>query len=144
MYELTFREDHKHEFRRLVLFRPFGPILKVKKEQLNMASTLVNVIVPLARRVDKFRQFMQNFRCVCLAGGSCPPGTRAPFSPRSALFSSCKVDCYIRPPLEQLDATSLVAQMVKRLPATRETWVQPLGGDDPLEKEMATHSSILA
>ncbi|XP_060263068.1 chondroitin sulfate N-acetylgalactosaminyltransferase 1 isoform X2 [Ovis aries] len=62
LYELTFRGDHKHEFRRLVLFRPFGPILKVKKEQLNMASTLVNVIVPLARRVDKFRQFMQNFR----------------------------------------------------------------------------------
>ncbi|XFF92219.1 PREDICTED: chondroitin sulfate N-acetylgalactosaminyltransferase 1 [Capra hircus] len=62
LYELTFRGDHKHEFRRLVLFRPFGPIMKVKKEQLNMASTLVNVIVPLARRVDKFRQFMQNFR----------------------------------------------------------------------------------
>ncbi|KAJ8778216.1 hypothetical protein J1605_004379 [Eschrichtius robustus] len=62
LYELTFRGDHKHEFRRLVLFRPFGPIMKVKKEELNMAGTLVNVIVPLARRVDKFRQFMQNFR----------------------------------------------------------------------------------
>ena len=37
--------------------------------------------------------------------------------------------------------TSLVAQMVKRLPAMRETWVQPLGQEDPLEKEMATHSS---
>ena len=33
--------------------------------------------------------------------------------------------------------------MVKRLPATPETWVQSLGGEDPLEKEMATHSSIL-
>ncbi|XP_055422932.1 chondroitin sulfate N-acetylgalactosaminyltransferase 1 isoform X2 [Bubalus kerabau] len=66
LYELTFRGDHKHEFRRLVLFRPFGPIMKVKKEQLNMASTLVNVIVPLARRVDKFRQFMQNFREMCI------------------------------------------------------------------------------
>ena len=39
---------------------------------------------------------------------------------------------------------SLVAQMVKRLPAMRETWVQSLGWEDPLEKEMATHSSILA
>ena len=39
---------------------------------------------------------------------------------------------------------SLVAQMVKRLPAMRETWVQPLGQEDLLEKEMATHSSILA
>ena len=40
--------------------------------------------------------------------------------------------------------TSLVAQMVKRLPTTQETWVQSLGREDLLEKEMATHSSILA
>ena len=40
--------------------------------------------------------------------------------------------------------TSLVAQMVKCLPAMRETWVQSLGQEDLLEKEMATHSSILA
>ena len=33
--------------------------------------------------------------------------------------------------------------MVKRLPAVRETWVRSLGWEDPLEKEMATHSSIL-
>ena len=39
---------------------------------------------------------------------------------------------------------SLVAQMVKRLPTMRETRVQPLGQEDLLEKEMATHSSILA
>ena len=39
---------------------------------------------------------------------------------------------------------SQVAQMVKNLPATQETWVWSLGGEDPLEKEMATHSSILA
>ena len=38
----------------------------------------------------------------------------------------------------------LVAQMVKNLPAMRETWVQSLGWDDPLEEDMATHSSILA
>ena len=40
--------------------------------------------------------------------------------------------------------TSLVAQMVKRLPTMQETWVQSLGQEDPLEKETATHSSILA
>ena len=40
--------------------------------------------------------------------------------------------------------TSLVAQMVKRLLAMQKTWVQSLGLEDPLEKEMATHSSILA
>ena len=38
---------------------------------------------------------------------------------------------------------SLVAQTVKRLPTMRETWVQSLGREDLLEKEMATHSSIL-
>ena len=38
----------------------------------------------------------------------------------------------------------VIAQMVKRLPAMRETWVQSLGWKDPLEKEMATHSSTLA
>ena len=36
------------------------------------------------------------------------------------------------------------AQRVKRLPAIQETWVQSLGQDDPLEKEMATHSRTLA
>ena len=40
--------------------------------------------------------------------------------------------------------TSLVAQRVKRLPTMQETQVQSLGQEDPLEKEMATHSSTLA
>ena len=39
---------------------------------------------------------------------------------------------------------SLVAQSVKYPPAMQETWVQSLGWEDPLEKEMATHSRILA
>ena len=39
---------------------------------------------------------------------------------------------------------ALVAQMVKNLPAMQETWLQSLGQKDPQEKEMATHSSILA
>ena len=39
---------------------------------------------------------------------------------------------------------SLVAQMVKNLPAVEETQVQSLGWEDPLEEEVATHSSILA
>ena len=45
-----------------------------------------------------------------------------------------------RPPHQ----ASLVAQRVKRLPAMRETWVRSLGQEDSLEKEMATHSSIIA
>ena len=39
---------------------------------------------------------------------------------------------------------SLVAQMVKNLPVVQETWVQSLGWEDPLEKGIATQSSILA
>ena len=39
---------------------------------------------------------------------------------------------------------SLVAQLVKNLPATWETWVRSLGWEDPLEKEKVTHSRILA
>ena len=42
------------------------------------------------------------------------------------------------------DGASLVAQMVKNLPAMQETQVQFLGRQDPLEKGMATHSRILA
>ena len=43
-----------------------------------------------------------------------------------------------------LPKSSLVAQSVKNLPARQETWVCSLGQEDPLEKGMATHSSILA
>ena len=39
---------------------------------------------------------------------------------------------------------SLVAELVKNLPAMQETWIRSLGWEDPLEKGMATHSSILA
>ena len=38
----------------------------------------------------------------------------------------------------------MVAQIVKNLPTTQETWVQSLGWEDPLEKGMATHFSVLA
>ena len=47
------------------------------------------------------------------------------------LFASC------------LDEASLVVQMAKRLPAMLETWVQFMGQEDPLEKEMTTHSVLL-
>ena len=46
--------------------------------------------------------------------------------------------------ITKLEWASLVAQMVKNLPAMQETWVQSLGLKDPLEKGMATHSSTLA
>ena len=46
--------------------------------------------------------------------------------------------------LRQYSWASLVSKMVKNLPVTQNTWVQSLGWEDPLEKGMATHSSILA
>ena len=45
-------------------------------------------------------------------------------------------------PLEK--EMAIVAQLVKKVPAMRETWVQSLGWEDPLEKVKATHFSILA
>ena len=44
----------------------------------------------------------------------------------------------------QFSWASLVAQLEKNLPAMRETWFRSLGWEDPLEKGVATHSSILA
>ena len=51
------------------------------------------------------------------------------------LYKAEKINTIIR--------ASWVAQIVKNLPAMRETWVPSLGRDDPLEEGMATHSSIL-
>ena len=57
--------------------------------------------------------------------------------------STCLCDS-IQAFLPLLLCTSLVAQMVKNLPAMRKTWVRSLVWEDALEKGMATHSSILA
>ena len=46
--------------------------------------------------------------------------------------------------LTNIQRPSPVAQSVRKLPAVQETWVRPLGLEDPLEEEMVTHSSILA
>ena len=55
-----------------------------------------------------------------------------------------KSSTVLRVKLTDLGAASLMAQRLKRLPPVRETWVRSLGQEDPLEKEMATHSRILA
>ena len=60
------------------------------------------------------------------------------------------MDCIVhgvtksRTRLSDFHFTSLLVQTVKNLPAMQETQVQSLGGEDPLEEGMATHSSILA
>ena len=60
------------------------------------------------------------------------------------IFSSSEVISTFYLPVHWFVGASLVAQRLKRLPAMRETQVWSLGREDPLEKEMATHSSILA
>ena len=57
---------------------------------------------------------------------------------------SLNIRCFSNLMSPTLRLTSLVDQMVKRLSTMRETWVQSLGRKDPLEKEMAPHSSTLA
>ena len=65
--------------------------------------------------------------------------------PQEAPFDTiCQTENYILLDLEFSSRASLVAQFLKSLPAMQETWVQSLGQEDPLEKEMASHSSILA
>ena len=76
------------------------------------------------------------------------PWTRAYQAPLSMGFST--QEYWSGVPLPSLTSqgkipwASLVAQPVKNLPAVQETWVQSLGQEDPLEKEMATQSSTLA
>ena len=66
------------------------------------------------------------------------------FLPRSKRLLISWLD--LRPTLIQYfpGGASLVAQLVKNPPAIQEIWVESLGQEDPLEKEMATHTSILA
>ena len=66
---------------------------------------------------------------------------------RKRNLSSNKIQCcyiIISIELKEKQRASLIAQLVKNLPAMQETWVQSLGQEDPLEKGMATHSGILA
>lgn len=62
LYDLTFRDNGSLDFRRLELFRPFAPLQNVKRETIDTSRMLINLIVPLASRVDTFQQFMNNFR----------------------------------------------------------------------------------
>ena len=54
------------------------------------------------------------------------------------------VQCRVPRAYFDIQYSSLVAQLVKNLPAMQDAWVRSLGQEDPLEEGMATHSSILA
>lgn len=61
-YDLAFRENRSSDFRRLVFFRPFAPLQRVKEEAVDTSDILMNIIVPLAEKIETFRRFMDNFR----------------------------------------------------------------------------------
>lgn len=65
-YELFFKKADLMEYRHVTLFRPFGPLMKVKKELIDITRSVINIIVPLAKRTEAFSQFMQSFRDVCI------------------------------------------------------------------------------
>ena len=76
--------------------------------------------------------------------------TIEPIDPRAGLPQAKQLPGKEHNPTHQqiiglkLNGASPMAQMVKRLPVMQETWVRSLGQKDPLEKEMAIHSSTLA
>ena len=59
-------------------------------------------------------------------------------------FLLVRVKINLKEKILSLTKLALMAQTVKNLPAVQKTWVQSLGQEDPLEKGMVTHSSILA
>uniref|UniRef100_A0A8C9G2L7 Hexosyltransferase n=1 Tax=Pavo cristatus TaxID=9049 RepID=A0A8C9G2L7_PAVCR len=65
-YELFYKKMDGMEYRHVTLFRPFGPLMKVKSETVDISRSIINIIVPLAGRTEAFAQFMQNFRDVCI------------------------------------------------------------------------------
>ena len=91
-------------------------------------------------------------RQVCVCSTLCNPmDCRAParlLCPWNSPSKNTRVGCYALfqgiLSTQGLNMGSLTAQLVKNLPAMQETWLQFLGWEDPLEKEMAIHSSILA
>uniref|UniRef100_A0A8C2RD99 Hexosyltransferase n=1 Tax=Capra hircus TaxID=9925 RepID=A0A8C2RD99_CAPHI len=55
-YELFFKKADLMEYRHVTLFRPFGPLMKVKSEMIDITRSIINIIVPLAERTEAFAQ----------------------------------------------------------------------------------------
>ncbi|KAL6101483.1 csgalnact2 [Pungitius sinensis] len=66
LYELFFSKEDSSSFRHVTLFRPFGPLMKVRSTSVETSAMVINIIVPLAGRVETFLQFLHNFREVCI------------------------------------------------------------------------------
>lgn len=66
LYELYFAKESSHEYCHVTLFRPFGPLMKVRSTAVDTANAVINIIVPLSGRTEAFVQFLHNFREVCI------------------------------------------------------------------------------
>ncbi|KPP60581.1 chondroitin sulfate N-acetylgalactosaminyltransferase 2-like [Scleropages formosus] len=66
LYELFFSKEEATDFRHVTLFRPFGPLMKVRSTSVETAGVVINLIVPLSGRTEAFVQFLHNFREVCV------------------------------------------------------------------------------
>uniref|UniRef100_A0A8C5WLA8 Hexosyltransferase n=1 Tax=Leptobrachium leishanense TaxID=445787 RepID=A0A8C5WLA8_9ANUR len=65
-YELYYKKPDAGDYHHVTLFRPFGPLMKVKVETEDVSRTIINIIVPLSGRTEAFAQFVQNFRDICI------------------------------------------------------------------------------
>ncbi|XP_063814813.1 chondroitin sulfate N-acetylgalactosaminyltransferase 2 isoform X1 [Pseudophryne corroboree] len=65
-YELFYKKPESGNYHHITLFRPFGPLMKVKVETQDRSRTVVNFIVPLSGRTEAFAQFVQNYKDVCI------------------------------------------------------------------------------
>ncbi|XP_014009445.2 chondroitin sulfate N-acetylgalactosaminyltransferase 2 isoform X1 [Salmo salar] len=66
LYELFFAKEDSGNFHHVTLFRPFGPLMKVRSTSVETSGVVINIIVPLAGRTEAFSQFLHNFREVCI------------------------------------------------------------------------------
>ncbi|XP_048865017.1 chondroitin sulfate N-acetylgalactosaminyltransferase 2 [Brienomyrus brachyistius] len=66
LYELFYSKEGTSSFRHVTLFRPFGPLMKVRSTAVDLSNTAINIIVPLSGRTEAFSQFLHNFREVCI------------------------------------------------------------------------------
>ncbi|KAM3913857.1 chondroitin sulfate N-acetylgalactosaminyltransferase 2 [Leptodactylus fuscus] len=65
-YELFYKKPESGSYHHITLFRPFGPLMKVKVETQDISRTIINIIVPLSGRTEAFAQFIDNYKDVCI------------------------------------------------------------------------------
>ena len=111
-------------------------LLSFPSQRRNGIPRLLKEQVTATQEQDPFPSVPCLFPSVDVSGNYWEPWS---ILSQSMIYSTVKLK-----KCNDISRASLVAQRLQRLPAMRETWVRSLGQEDPLEKEMATHSSILA